>query len=156
MPLLLLSIVAATAPINLGPAWATISRRPALERVKTNVEIGTLGVDRERGQLDFWLRRTVTKSGKDDISWADSRTCAAVRPAIARMRDLPVPKFAPPGFSEGPPLVLDGVAYSLRTYSDEGELTAVTNVETPLAQWVEESFKALNSCWTSTVPKRTP
>ena len=53
------------------------------------------------------------------------------------MRGIPVPRFAPIGSSKGPPIVLDGVSYSLRTYSDDGTLTEETNVGTPLAAWID-------------------
>jgi hypothetical protein len=148
--------VLAAHPVDLGPAWAEFSRKPALKREKTVVGIGTLGFDRRRSQLDFWLRRTVTANGIEKVAWADSRTCPAVRPMIAAMRELPVARFAPPGFSEGSPLIMDGVCYSLHSYSDDGSLTVSTNVGTPLASWVEASLERLGPCWTSTIPKRAP
>jgi len=144
-------------PVELGSAWAEFRRAPATHLTKTKIEIGTIGYDRNRGHLDFWLRRTVVSGvkQKEEVTWADTRTCVIARPLIASMRDIPVPKFAPIGSSEGPPIVLDGVGYSLRTYSDQGTLTAETNVDTPLASWIEGALEALGSCWTSSVPRRT-
>jgi hypothetical protein len=71
------------------------------------------------------------------------------------MRNIPVPKFAPIGSSGGAPVIIDGIAYSLRSYSDEGTLTAETNLGTPLATWIEEALKVLDSCWTKATPHRT-
>src|SRR4051794_1811299 len=155
-------LVAASAalsqvPVELGFAWAQFSRAPAARLIRTEVEVGTLGYDSTRKRPDFWLRRTVVRGveHKEEITWADSRTCAAARPVIASMREIPVPKFAPIGSSDGPPVILDGIAYSLRTYSDEGTLAAETNLGTPLAAWVEGALKALDSCWTKVQPRRT-
>ena len=144
-------------PLELGSAWAEFSRAPAGHLTKTKVEVGTLGYDRSRKRLDFWLRRTVVSGIErtEQVTWATTRTCAAARPALASMRDIPVPKFAPIGSSEGPPVVLDGIGYSLRSYSDQGTLTEETNVDTPLASWIEQTLKALDQCWTRVVPERT-
>ena len=157
MTLLPFLLAVSAVPPELGPAWAEFRRAPAAHLIKTKVEIGTLGYDRQRGQLEFWLRRTVVSgtNEKEQVSWADTRSCVAAKPVIASMRDIPVPKFAPIGSSDGPPIVLDGIGYSLRTYSDQGTLTSETNVDTPLASWIEGALKALGSCWTRLVPQRT-
>lgn len=150
-------VVFAPLPVELGPAWAQFSRAPAGRLIRTEVEIGTLGYDSTRKRPDFWLRRTVVRGveHKEEVTWADTRTCAAARPLVASMRQIPVPKFAPIGSSDGPPVIIDGIAYSLRTYSDEGTLTAETNLGTPLATWVEGALKVLDSCWAKATPHRT-
>ena len=155
--LIAMLVAAASLPPSLGPSWAEFSRKPALRMTKTTVEVGTLGYDRTRKELDFWLRRTVTTGpdGKEQVGWADTRTCAPARSTLASIRDIPVPRFAPVGSSEGPPLMLDGVGYRLRTYSDHGTLTAETNVETPLASWIEGALVKLEGCWGDKVPERT-
>lgn len=153
-PVVLWLAALANPSVELGPAWAEFSRSPALKREKTTVEIGTLGFDRARGELRFWLRRTVSRHGKEQVMWADSGTCPALRAALAAMRDLPVSRFAPPGFSRGRSIIMDGIGYSLRSYSDEGSLTMNTNVGTPLASWVDNTLQALSPCWTATIPKR--
>ena len=154
--LLLLLAAGANLPGALGEPWAVFSRAPALRPDATKVEVGTLGYDRARKQLDFWLRRTITGlGGTQRVTWTSTRACPAARPVLASMRNIPVPKFAPIGSSAGPPLVLDGVGYVLSTYSDEGKLTAATNVNTPLALWIEAALKRLDSCWSAVVPERT-
>ena len=155
---LLIAALLAAAPIpsELGPGWAEFSRSPSPSLTTTKVEVGTLGLDRERQQLDFWLRRTVTSGAeqREEVSWADTRSCAAARPLLASMREIPVPRFAPIGSSDGPPMTLDGTLYALRTYSDHGVLTAETNVNTPVAEWVEAALGALEGCWGGRVPER--
>jgi hypothetical protein len=66
-------LAAAGLPVSLGPAWAEFSRDPQLMSVETRIEIGTRGYDRDRGRLDFWLRRTVTTLAPPVVTWADSR-----------------------------------------------------------------------------------
>ena len=165
--MIMLSILMASTPVplDLALAWAEFSRvplgtaAPSLRSVRTKVEVGTLGYDRGQRQLDFWLRRTVVTRGvvpTEEVTWADTRTCPAARPTLASMRNIPVPKFAPIGSTEGRPIVMDGVAYSLRTYSDQGKLTAETNVGTPLAAWIESALKAFDGCWGRSVPARAP
>ena len=150
-------IAAAPILVELGPAWAQFSRALARRLIKTDVEVGTLGYDSARKRLDFWLRRTVVRGveHQEEVTWADSRTCPAARPLLASMRNIPVPKFAPIGSPGGAPVIIDGIAYSLRTYSDEGTLTAETNLGTPLAAWIEGALKVLDSCWTKATPHRT-
>ena len=157
MTLIIAALVAVSPiPSELGPAWAVFSQAPALRHTTTKVEVGTLGYDKGRGQLDFWLRRTVSKplGAGEDVTWADTRSCAGARPLLASIRDIPVPKFAPIGSSGGAPVTVDGISYSLRTYSDEGHLTAETNIGTPLANWVEGALKTLSGCWTDRIPER--
>ena len=148
----------ATATPGLGQAWAEMSRRPALRRFAERVEIGTLGYDRERRMLHYWLRREVDQGGRKSVTWADSRDCTAVRPLLSSMRQIALPRPAPYGFDEGGEITLDGVGYMLRTPARfglaEGEITIRSNVNTPLAEWVEASMLALADCWTGTPPKR--
>jgi len=150
-------LAAVPIPPALGPAWAEFSRAPACCLTGTKVEVGTLGFDRDQKRLDFWLRRTVTRGIKKNvvISWADTRTCAAARPLLASIRDIPVPKFAPVGTSNRSSVYIDGISFALRTYSDEGTLTAETNVDTPLASWIDSALKKLDSCWSDKLPERT-
>ena len=151
---LLIAAAAPPLPSELAHAWAEFSRKPALQRIQSTVEIGTLGLDRRRNQLDFWLRRVRVVRGRETIGWTDSRTCPAVRPAIAALRQLPVPPVAPPGLSTGGDIILDGIGYSLRAPTDSGEITIRSNIGTPLADWIEATSKALEPCWRSTVPRR--
>lgn len=146
---------AAALPVELGPAWAEFTSDPQLMSIDTRVEIGTRGYDNDRRQQHFWVRRTVTIEGVSKVTWTDSRSCPAVWEVLAEMRDLPVPRYVPVGISDGPPIYLDGTLYTLRTYSDEGEIAVETNEGTPLAAWVNASLDVLEECWGPTVPQRT-
>ena len=153
--LLLTALAAAVLPTELGPAWAEFTSDPQLTSIDTRIEIGARGYDSDRRQLDFWLRRTVTVDGVSTVTWTDSRRCPVVWEVLVGMRDLPVPRFAPAGVSEGPPLYVDGTLYTLRTYSNEGEIAVEANEGTPLAGWVESSLNVLENCWETTIPQRT-
>ena len=149
----------AQIPPALGPSWAEFSEGHYAPNVNTKVEIGTLGYDRDKRQLEFWLRRTVAKRFGHEVgvSWTTTRNCPAARSILASMRDIPVPKFAPIGTSKGPPIMLDGPSYKLHSYSDEGSLTAEAYYdEAGLARWIKSSLAAVNNCWSSAVPERIP
>jgi hypothetical protein len=49
-------------------------------------------------------------------------------------------------------LTMDGTTYRLESeaqapYTNNGRMMLQTNVETPLAQWVDRMFAALEPCW---------
>lgn len=136
-------------------AWAEFSRHPALRREAEKVEVGTLG--REEGRLQYWLRRTVTEAGRETVTWTDSRHCPIVRSMLSGMRDIAMPRPAPYGFDGDGEITLDGVGYMLRAPvrfgAIEGEMTIRSNVETPLARWVEASLSSLAPCWTHAPPE---
>ena len=160
---MLLAFAAAQAaiPTELGPAWAEFSRQPALERIKETVEIGTLGRERSTGKLRYWLRYTRTGNGVEQVRWADSATCTAVRQVLEDMREIETPQLNPPGVvpNQRISITVDGVGYLLRapaTFGDRtGNLTMSSNIGTPLADWVEASVKRLENCWTEVQPKRS-
>ncbi len=152
-------IALAAVPIEKRSGWAEFTRLGAFDRTLTTVEIGTLGQRRSvegrrlKRQYNYWLRRTVTKRGRSQVTWVDSQTCPAVLVSLAALRDMKVPTIEPPGFGEGPPVILDGVNYSFRTsISSEGKLSLETNVGSALAGWVEASLVSLEQCWASRAP----
>jgi hypothetical protein len=150
-------LIASPVPPELGPAWAEFSRGDWGHGTHTEVEVGTLGFDKSRARLDFWLRRTVGGGvgRQEEVTWTETRTCGSARPLLASMRHIPVPKFAPIGSSKGPPIIVDGMSYALRTYSDDGMLSENTNLGTPLAAWIDGALATLEKCWSSRVPERT-
>jgi hypothetical protein len=152
--LLLLAAAASPIPSHLTTPWLEFSREPANASARTEIELGTIGFDPRRKQLELWARRTVRDRSGEHVAWADSRTCPEMRAILARLRNVPVPRFAPLGVSAGPQLTVDGIGYSIRTYSDEGFLEAETNIGTPLAGWIEQSLDRLEGCWGSGVPPR--
>ena len=153
----------ASAVVELGDPWGEFSRRPALRGPSETVEIGTLGMNRQSQKLRYWLRYTrAERLGKVTTRWADSETCSEVTGILERMRGLAVPQPDPPGIGERGPtrIVLDGAGYSLRAPAqfgpDAGKFLISSNIETPLAQWTDDSLRRLERCWTDEQPKRHP
>jgi hypothetical protein len=159
--MLMLLALQTALPSEMGPAWGEFARRPALRQISDKVEIGTLGVlDRSTGTLRYWMRLTRVDKGQETVRWADSKSCAAVQGVLEGMAALPVPTLAPPGIGEKEPvkIMMDGVGYSLRTRSTydgwPGSTTISSNVNTPLAAWVDKSLLDLADCWSATQPRR--
>ena len=164
--LIALALQAAIASPDLFAehAWGRFSRTGARSRRREQVEIATDG--RDGDTLHYKLRLTDRTSSPDETRWTNSRTCPAVRPLLASLRDLPTPRPAPPGFGDEPTeILMDGVGYELALpgTGDPFGLTRLvvsSNVETPLARWVDAAFDKLASCWSlvelRAVPTRKP
>ena len=150
--MLFLALVAAIAPPSspLPRQWASLSRAGALSRVSETIDIAT-GDAQRSPVFRYRLRLTVARpNGTVAISWIDSAACPAVRPVIAGMRDIPMPRPAPYGVGDEQRfIVLDGASYSLTTPSNDpsGTLTITSNIGSSLAKWVDASFAALAPCW---------
>lgn len=149
----------AAASSQLGDGFAQFSRSPALEHRQVEVAIGVLGRNSRGGEPVYWARRVTSSFGGTAETWADGRTCPALRETLAAMRALPFPELDVPGMSTTQPdIVLDGIGYRLSTIGLYGRnsvsVTFESNVRTPLAAWVEESLKRLEPCWTTVVPRR--
>lgn len=135
-------------PAPLPYAWASFRRAGALSHVSESVEIATDGADRDHFEYKLRLvRRTIRTQ---EILWASSRTCPAVRPILRQMREIPMPRPAPFGLEdEAPEIILDGAFYELKAPStfSNGQMTISSNVGSPLAKWVDGAFASLASCW---------
>ena len=155
---------ATTAPTAPQPhdafaesAWGFFSRVGALSRRREVVEIATDG--RDGTVVHYKLRLTFSRG---ETRWTNSRTCPAVRPVLASLRDLPTPRPAPPGFGDDPKeILMDGIGYELAV-PGAGDPTGMTrlsissNVQTPLARWVDAAFEQLASCWSVVELRVTP
>lgn len=139
--------------------WATVRIEPSFAETRTEIAIGTLRYDQQAQQLDYWMRREERKIRGDGLAvrWADSRTCAAMRPAISAMRHVRAMQVAPPGFVESSPPPLDGTLYTLEAPgvfpgSRIANLRITTNVGTSLAAWAERLKADIADCWTTKAP----
>jgi hypothetical protein len=155
---MLLFLMAATTslPAELGPAWAEISKKPALLDHSTVVEVGTLGFDKESRQLVYWLRKQeIAPNGTVKTSWAASSSCEVTKPMLVELSQMQTPAVSPPGVAQPTSLMLDGIQYRLRAPSSfGGQIEISSNLETPLAVWVAASLVKLAGCWTDKVPTR--
>jgi len=153
-------------------------------------EIDTVEIDRAAEPVpgvhsrEVWLlqRTTVTlaEAGRQTFKrWADSRSCPALVPTLAKLADIEAVAIQPPGrpYPVGrdtddeatqrsrPPGARDGVDYDAGTYQIDaqghwpaahmvGAVVMKSGAETPAADWIAEAFKALSPCWTASDPTR--
>lgn len=155
LPFLLVLAEGAAQP-DLPRQWARFSRSGALSHVSETIDIAT-GDRVGKAEFRYVLRFTKRAHGAEpEIAWADSATCPAVRSVMTAMRDIAMPSPAPYGLAdEAMTITVDGVGYSLTAPSSDnmGNLTISSNVGSPLASWVDASFKQLEACWTRNARK---
>ena len=151
MLVLLLALANSAVQPELPRQWAQFSRSG---HGRETVDIAT-GDRVKKADFRYTLRLTKRSLGADpETAWADSATCPAVQSVIVSMRNIQMPSPAPHGrWSDSMPITLDGTLYSLTAPSSDnmGELTISSNVGSPLASWIDASFKHLESCWTTAV-----
>ena len=162
MPLTLLAALLAAAPSEAPsrPAWAIVTRAPAnASSGNVRLEFGTLGAARAAppasARLAYFVLRTAGDGASRKVSWADSRTCRALTPILAELREIPTPRIDLPGFPSRPggtdeAIVLDGITYRLRLFDD---LQFSGNIGSPLARWTETALKRLEPCWAAKAPR---
>ena len=111
----------------------------------------------ERNHRGIWLagRTDRVKGQPDRTSSADSETCPALLPALARLQSVEPFRIVPPGVREGPPeIVIDGDNYEVHAqgywpHSHHGDITLSGNNGTPVADWVEDTMRAFAPCWST-------
>lgn len=139
--------------------WATVRIEPSFAETRTEIAIGTLRYDRDRKQLDYWMRREERdrQGGSLKVQWADSRTCAPMRAAVNAMREMGAMQIDPPDPHADIIATMDGTLYTLEApgryaNSHTGTLRIRANVQTPLAVWAERLQSDMAGCWTAKAP----
>ncbi|WP_068080549.1 hypothetical protein [Novosphingobium rosa] len=159
LPLLLMF---AQAPVQDAAAnspllnqWAQFSRAGALNRVRETVDIAT-GESPQGAPFAYRLRFTRQapanhgRGRQTRVQWADSASCPAIRPVMAAMGGITMPRPAPYGVpGQEMTIVMDGAIYTLSVPSSDagGEIRISSNVGSSLADWVDRSLEALAPCW---------
>lgn len=146
-------------PKQLGTPWATFSKDVQIAVGDVAVEIGTLFYDPEAKELSFWAKRTREVGYEEErIDWTSSSDCPVLRDVLKAMEAVPAPAAAVPRRDRRTRAVFDGALYHLQTsalYADyDAGLFFRSNVNTPLARFVDESLEALEPCWSDAIPKR--
>lgn len=148
--LAILALLAATADqAPLPMQWAQFSRSPALRGVSETVDVAT--GNRVSNEFPYRLRLTIyPKQGEPTVKWTNSAACPAARVVVASMTSIKMPSPAPygvPGGSQS--ITVDGTQYSLTAPSSDnmGKITISSNVDSPLAAWIDASLKQLAPCW---------
>lgn len=162
-----LSAAPAATPVGPPPsadpfgdrAFAHVSRAPVLSAIRESVDIATATEAGPTAPIGYILRLTRRQASRPDtVLWADSRACPAVRPMLVAMRAVALPHPWVPGIDAPGSMVVDGTEYRLQTEAKfaHGRPAWVdfgANVGTPLADWVERSFRTLASCWSPRPPR---
>jgi len=129
--------------------WGAFSRQGALSHVREVVSIATVGSGAP-GKLIYGLTYTRASLDKTETFTTTSAACPAALIVIASMRDITMPRPAPPGMPGGSnEIILDGATYTLTapTNFTSGTMTISSNVGSPLETWVDNAFAALAPCW---------
>ncbi len=140
------------------------------------VDIKYAGSRLSAGAIWLLVRTTTVHSGpsaRPRHQWADSRTCPALIPALAKLADLEPVTIQPPGlpWPKGatwtggymPPdqrnqQISDTDDYEISAPGRyqmsrfEGHVVLKGGGGSPVAQWVEETMKAVESCWSPKPP----
>lgn len=134
--------------------------RSATGLATTQIEVGVLPGS---NQGQYWFRRVDTGRNGILISWTDTQSCAGSRESVVvAATQVAPPEVAVPGIpvtEDGSViLTLDGVQYSLESRSHydgniSSSLSFTSNAGTPLANYVEDSIAALETCWSDDMPE---
>lgn len=136
-------------------SFSRVERKIASHDVQVDVDVTEL-----HGHGVFVARRTDQVKGEPtQILWADAETCPAMLPAFARLQLIEPFKIVPPGVRDGATtLVLDGNQYRVEVggywphANRNGDIVLSGNDGTPIANWVDDTMRALASCWRNQRP----
>ena len=138
----------ATTP---GCRLISFSRSPALARTSEEVCVRRAGKPGE-----FSLRRTSTNArGVVSDSLTSTGACPGVLKQLQALEELGLPQVDLPAFGNQVEVItLDGVGYQLTAPAlyggDMSSIVVQSNIGTPLARWIDETFRALAPCWRET------
>lgn len=146
--LALLLVATSVAPAMADCRMIAISRSAALTRAQDEVCI-------ERGRVagQFAFRRSATeRDGSVSVSSTNTNACPAVWPLLTEVEQLELPRPDLPGVGKEVEFItLDGARYTLTTPSLYGgamsRLVVQSNVNTPLARWIDRTLTTLKPCW---------
>jgi len=160
-PAKLISVWVALAPTGAGAQNGHELSFSRVERkvISHNVEVDVDATELHGHAVLVAKRLDEVKGEATKLSWADAETCPAMRPAFARLQTIEAFKIVPPGVRGGATdIVLDGNQYRVEVggywprANRDGDIVLSGNDGTPVANWVEETLRALASCWRSQRP----
>jgi hypothetical protein len=145
----MISLILALAASAPDGTWAEFSRDGTVVQVNERIEIRLATTDTPN-RTEYELVYTLEEPRRQAKFIATSVTCPAVRPVIASMRQLNMPRLAPYGIEgENRGSMQDGTYYKLSapTEDSEGRITLTATEGSPLAAWIDHAFTSLRSCW---------
>jgi len=169
-------LVLAGAAILAAPAAASEDDWPVLKGARLDGQMpwGAFAVyragDRPTTGVTLFVRdnaliarRVETPSGEAAaITWASSRTCPALAPALAELETLPPARIEVPLAGRkpaAPDQPADGSSYfvwvqdaRLGNVRHSGQLELRATDGSPPALWMEKALRRLAPCWTSARP----
>ena len=120
-----------------------------------------VGVGRRDGR-GIWIAKRVEqpaeKGAQEQTTWAASDTCPAMMPAFAKLTSIEPFTIVPPGFPHEGASTADGAIFRVHVLgywaqaNHDGEILLSGNYGTPVADWVQETMKALAPCWSEQRP----
>jgi len=163
MSLLLAVLASATvtdrAPDILFSKWKTSDAR--IDTVEIWLEPNWK--DGERLPPHYLLRRTISYRPElhlkgQSVFWTNEERCARGSGVITDLAKVNMPAVHVPEVSpeEGITVRADGATYRVEVpgrYPDEpGRVVLTFGIETPIASWIDASFRALGTCWETKRP----
>ncbi|HSJ79454.1 MAG TPA: hypothetical protein VK913_12030 [Erythrobacter sp.] len=134
----------------------SLSVRPDTVRNTPTVEIDIILVI-EPGNVRHHRmdRRLIDRQGNTVRSSADSRACPAMMAELAKVEELPMPRFAAPGTKSSAvvAILMHPTNYTLAMRGYESRSNTGARIElnaqsgSPLAQWTDATLEALEPCW---------
>jgi len=140
---------------KLSDPWLTFSTTPSFDPRVTTIEVGTLSGP---PKWDYWFRRIVaSRSGKArQVWWTDTKRCPVAKSILWEAAKVSPPRLDFPE-TEEISITGDGTTYKVSgmAYYPNGtayEMSFSSNSRTSLANWVDESLRKLDSCWSKDRP----
>ncbi len=99
------------------------------------------------------LQRTGTdRRGASTTRSTSTGVCPAARTQLLQLEGLTLPTPDVPGLGrEMQTITMDGAGYRLKVQAlydgDAADLTLESNVDTPLARWIDSALDTLSACW---------
>lgn len=160
IPLALVTALALAAPPESTAhelPVGSLSVTPDTVRNAPTVEVAVMLVI-EPGNVRHYRmdRKVIDRQGKVQKSAADSRKCPALTSELAKLEELPMPRFAAPGSKAVGPvsIIMHRTTYTLAMRGYESASNSDASIElsaysgSPLAQWTDTMLAALEPCWT--------
>jgi len=126
------------------------------------VQSGQLATPKQSETREYWFRRTVDNGQAQAIWWTDTLRCPDARWVLKEATRLPPPRAVIYGIDDsalkdGIIVTADGSNYEITVnalYGDKAgsELHFDAVDGTPLADWVGESLRKLDMCWSTERP----